>query len=404
MRQLLLATLIAAVLAPLLATAADKAAIAAALTNRDDGDGRSSAAGFTSKVVLEAQEGKGVGTLRIARLDPLTIENFLRTALTVSTPFDSSKADSVDIGTLSGLTTGSGAKLEVGALIWPFVDAGPLENICETEIPKLIEGAHWTVPPPDHLEGLTTKTPHACEEALFDRKVLQEIVERVNKERMQKWQATAQTLQLQDKPVPEMPPKLVLVEHARSEPIIKRAIERLRLGNAEFKGLHSITLGLSANRNDYSYVLLEDPTASKESERRGRGLSLAYTRVAQSVVANVGFQYERSYKAGKFGQVCTPIQDTSSLQCVGTVIGAPAEKTRKIAFVEARRIFSGRLPIAVSPRVEYDAEESEFALSVPVYMIPSGDGSLIGGLKLGWSEEEDAGVSVFFGKAFSFFD
>ncbi|WP_153067357.1 hypothetical protein [Steroidobacter cummioxidans] len=372
------------------------------LSQVDDGDARSSGAGFASKLVLEAQQGKSLATLRLGTLKPFTAETFLRPALTVSAPFDSDKADSVELGTLSGLTAGSNARLEIGTLFWPIV--APLEDVCVDEIPNLIIGAQWIVEGNGYMDGIVNKSTNGtCEESLFERSELEGIVKRVNQERQERWKQEADKRHLEGMPPPPPPKKLALAPPRELGRVIKRAKRNLS-GSAVFKGMHMVTLGLSGNSNDYSYVLADAPTETKQSTRRGKGVSLSYTQVGRSGVLNYGFQYERSYKAGKQTQICAPINGTTAMQCSNASMGAPVEKTSKIAFIEVRRMFS-KLPIAISPRIEYDTDESEFAVSLPVYLIADADGALTAGLKIGWSgEDDDIGVGVFVGKAFSFFD
>jgi hypothetical protein len=168
---------------------------------------------------------------------------------------------------------------------------------------------------------------------------------------------------------------------------------------------HFFTLAAKANRAKANYFLAPDLTKLKKDHVTGYAGSASYSYFRKSFLLTGGFSLERSYKNSDEVEVCTPIPDTTSTQCISGAIGAPSYGYARIGFAEGRWLL-GRGKIAIAPRAEYDFTGSTYAVRVPVYLAPTKDKSLIGGIAVGYTNKDDEGlgISVFIGKAFSFFD
>jgi hypothetical protein len=81
------------------------------------------------------------------------------------------------------------------------------------------------------------------------------------------------------------------------------------------------------------------------------------------------------------------------------------EKT--IAFVETKWTpMGGSRGVAFAPRVSYEFENGVFGFDLPIYLLLSkaddkGNQSFVGGLRLGWRDDDDKFVAgIFVGKKF----
>ena len=66
-------------------------------------------------------------------------------------------------------------------------------------------------------------------------------------------------------------------------------------------------------------------------------------------------------------------------------------------------IVDARHRFALSPRVEYGVKTHDYGVQLPIYLAANKDRILDGGIGIGWTNIDHWGVSIFVGKAFSFF-
>lgn len=116
-------------------------------------------------------------------------------------------------------------------------------------------------------------------------------------------------------------------------------------------------------------------------------------------------EYQDAYKDGASGVLC-PVSAVSPVTCLSGAVGAPRAVERLITSAEWRRQMDTDHPlfrrIGVSPQFAYDHESDEYGFDLPIYLVPNGDGRLIGGLRLGYTSEDDEWVAgVFVGAPFS---
>lgn len=445
-KSLLLLAFLATVSLP--GIAEESAAAPLHIVKFDDADAKSST-GSQSRVSIEAGDADAKATARIANAFTIKSGYYGRFAFTVTAPFDSKKADKVDIGTLSGLTAGTNASLDFSFLNWDMpTETARITELCKKLIPKLIRGYNW--------EQVGLLVPELnCNRDLLDVKKLGEAVKKIN--------AQVESCSLCMTPPGEQQSICESLDHARSlscsgaDPdktasrnglcalvraeghdrcascagwsnqqtelckevrgkaeladdaaaIVKDATNEI---NGAMKDIltpmSGFTASIKANKQDFKYITTEAPTVSNESTEKGFGVSLAWTYVGATSLWSLGYSHETSYKGKDKVDVCSPIGTTGSLQCAEASIGAPEKEKAELAFIENRRMFvTGRF--AIAPRVEYDLEKSKLAGRIPIYLVTNKEGALTGGLAVGYSEAAKKGkwgLTIFVSKAFSFFD
>jgi hypothetical protein len=126
---------------------------------------------------------------------------------------------------------------------------------------------------------------------------------------------------------------------------------------------------------------------------------------------SIGARYERTVKPQKTGTVCPASSGTAPVTCTSGSIGSPKREENEVVYSEAKwSPFAGKLGVAIAPRLSYEIEDSDFGFDLPIYLIQSkkkddGDRDFVGGVRLGWSgEENEFTAGVFVGKSFELND
>lgn len=319
-------------------------------------------------------------------------------------PFDSTKDDNVDLGTLSGLTAGSSVKIEGGWFNWPVTaDAElPKQKICKAAIENMVPGYSWWVAGDTrddfrflNVGGKDQELGKAdCNVVLTSYEGLGNAIEARNK-------ATADAPQPQTGKKPQnaqLPPRAIFDRWS------KQFQETVRAALVN-RGLPmGITISGSANRQKFSFAdSATSPTKVTSDTKEGYGASITGTLVGPWYVLGAGYEFSKTFKNGTQTQICTPIGTSSATSCANGSLTPPTEKSDHILFVEGRAIVDARHRFALSPRVEYSVKTHDFGVQLPIYLPANKDRILGGGITVGWTENDHWGVSIFVGKAFSFF-
>jgi len=417
----------------------------------DDPDGKSVGTASESRIVLEVGDADAKATARLAHAFNLNPTYRGRYGLTVTAPFDRKKADSVDVGTLSGLTPGTSATLEFGVARWRragTADVNAVDQVCDKYIPLLIPGHSW--------DDVTTATSQPCHVDLFQPDALAALIKKINERRAscakcvgfpdQKPSmcevlresskkgctgsnaSTAAACALLEKSLREdcaacensspgdvkACDDLAKIKHDAklvepSERLLAQANQALKpQADKLFQPLTMLTVALKGNTQHFDYVLEDDLITAQAADKKGAGITVALTHVLRSSAWIFGYSHENSYKGSDPVQLCMPVAETGATSCKQAAIGAPKKQPAEIAFIENRAAFgAGRF--ALAPRVEFDFEKSNWAVRLPFYFIANKDKELIAGFALGYSEaakekkQEEFGASVFISKAFTFY-
>jgi hypothetical protein len=164
----------------------------------------------------------------------------------------------------------------------------------------------------------------------------------------------------------------------------------------------------------YDFLSVGPTTVAKQSVEEdvwAGELAASWFSPSKDVLLGVGARYESTRKAGQPGTICPPtVTPGAPVTCLTGAVGAPVKDEKQIVFVQGRwapeRESRG---FALAPRVSYDFEKGVLAVDVPVYLLQTKAGSdgskdFVGGLRLGWNDEDrDLVASVFVGKAFDLF-
>jgi hypothetical protein len=111
---------------------------------------------------------------------------------------------------------------------------------------------------------------------------------------------------------------------------------------------------------------------------------------------------KRDYDEGDTVQRCTGVEDALGLEsCKQLPFGRAEEKESLVAAVEMVRQFKG---FALAPGADYDIEESEWTLRLPIFLVRNDDDDWVAGLKLAWSSdaEDEFGAAIFVTKPLDF--
>lgn len=348
---------------------------------------------FNSEFSIQAGDADSKATLALTRaLATSGNGHYRQLQIKVTAPFDKDKQDQIDVGTLSGLTAGTNASIESTWLRWPkFTTPDQLKytQICEKYTKNLIPGYDWNLV---GAFGGEDGAAIVCNGGTFTKANLA---------------AAAKELKKKIDGCKEDCGPLT----GRREPILAaNADDIFKMVQADFQlvedetitEISTFTVGLKVNQQKFNFVQPATPAMAESDTKQGWGVSVAYSRIAQGRLWSVGYAHEESYKATDKVQVCNPFENTTALICSNVSIGAPTKKSRELLFGEYRLIWNNKF--GVSPRIEFDIEDSEWAIGVPVYLVANEEGQFTSGLKLGWDAENDFGVSIFIGKPFKFFD
>lgn len=345
-----------------------------------------------------------------AKGDNIVYDKTFDLSLSASTPFNQDKDKGKDLGDISGLTTGTNAKLQGGLMWWARVDRDTtrnIENICNNAVTDLYESVSrdtqysfaWpsgrSLPPNTKESALLFEDQGVdCVKMLLSDDGLQGAIDSVN---------LANKNYAKDHPSFELPAPV----HLKAEPAHPRTWHWMQLQELQQKARHAnhgMIFAITANRQEFDYADAATPATVNKAIKWGYGASLGYTLILPKSVFLAGVSYEQAYKGGKDTQICSPIGTTGSLMCQNAALLAPAKKEDEIVSVEYRTIIPWRIPIALAPRVQFSLKQSQFGVKLPIYVAPDPKHVLDGGIAFAWTEEDHFGVSIFVSKAFKFFD
>lgn len=156
----------------------------------------------------------------------------------------------------------------------------------------------------------------------------------------------------------------------------------------------------TVGRRDFEF--LQDDLNKQSQSKTPWGFS-AFAAVippTTETLLTAGVAYRRQWKDADETTLCPASGTSASITCKSGPGAAPIEATQKIAFAEWRHAFKKR---AVSLKIEYDFENKLLAAGLPIYLLPSGDSGLGGGIRIDWVEAKGASFGVFVSKVFSLF-
>jgi hypothetical protein len=387
----------------------------AALEPVSSPDGKSSSPNFTNMASIQASTSDTKATLSAGGFipSPTTAIDYLRVSLGGDAPVSKDSNSDTDIGSVSGLTAGASANTSISAFWWPhqpLSDTNDMKAICISEFNELIDGYTYGDLSASHVDP-------GCSATLFDLTKLKAIVKGFNKSRDDcakytlKNPAPTEINRAQDGSYPATAEDCgKLAGHpaaALATPIddahLKSVVAVLHRINGRTNSVKVLTLGATANRQKVSYFNKTDLSTLINDHSTGYGVNLTMSFIRPTYMLDGGLSYEKSFKSATAQQICAPVPKSTATKCQTGTIGDPPGQFSRIAFIEGRVLIRTNV-LAVSPRLEYDLTGSKLGFRLPVYFAPDSKKALTGGVTFGYvTRGEGFGVSVFVGKAFSFY-
>lgn len=166
-------------------------------------------------------------------------------------------------------------------------------------------------------------------------------------------------------------------------------------------GWHRIwgaSASLGHRRFEFINTDLSDGTASKKPW----GLSIFIGALPRrtNMLFSLGFDYQNKDKDADAKTLCPTTGTGAQLECKSGPVGKPVEANTESAFFELRKEIGSR---AMSLKIAYDFENERLSLDLPIYIIPSADSGLAGGIRVGWIETQGPQFGVFVTSTFSLF-
>jgi hypothetical protein len=388
--------------APTSTTPPTKEAVQGALNPLDAPNGTSTATTYQPKVTIDTSTDKSTASLNVAGVVTSHDADFVTVSFLAKAPFDSSKSDVVDLGSLSGLTAGTHAHLAVGWSRWPMIKREGIADILgfqnSSYFMQLYGGYPWDKPTvadaPTLRDVLVALKLAPSEQTLLqDEGTYGKVVAELNKE-IDAYNAKTAGTGVK---------KLARVTPVSNFTDIAEQADRAYFTIAEKWApslVPSLSFTLDGNQQSFSWVTANNPAKVSKEDKNGAGASLVASALGPTWLASLSYSYAQSWTGQPSGQVCSPIPNTSASNCVTAALGAPTERIQRLITAEYRKRLGATF--ALSPQVQYDTSASKWAVNLPIYLVADASKVLNGGVTLGWTTASHFGAAVFIGKPFSF--
>jgi len=156
----------------------------------------------------------------------------------------------------------------------------------------------------------------------------------------------------------------------------------------------------SIGRKEREYFTAEAQEADEDREAMAFSVMGGLHLQRSSVFAKL--TGKRDYEEGETVQRCTAVENALGLEsCKQLPFGRAEEKESLVVAVELVRQFTG---FAVALGADYDFEESEWTLRLPIFLVRNADDDWVAGIKLGWSsdDKDEFGAAIFVSKPLEF--
>lgn len=191
------------------------------------------------------------------------------------------------------------------------------------------------------------------------------------------------------KPSPDECSYQRLLEQAETDNVLAEKLtsfSKKHLGSAR-----SYALSAKANRAKFAYF---DRNMQKQTDREiewGVGASFYWTPSSRRHMFGFGADLLRKKEAGKQSIICPPASSLPTV-CQQGALTPPKDQNRTIAWGEYR---SDAWGFPFSLKVSHDLDSDENAFDLPIFLVRRADGLFSGGVRLGWTEEEDFDIGIF---------
>lgn len=166
----------------------------------------------------------------------------------------------------------------------------------------------------------------------------------------------------------------------------------LGYARANYGWMQEYTIGIQGARATFDYIAPDLSSASVDRTGWGMTVAAAFHPPSRNHLFAVGADLQRLHRAGDVIIRCPPSNGTDPVTCVSGSDGPPTKVTRKLLWGEARGAVG---PVAYSLRLTRDLESDETGVDLPIYLFRNAEGKLSGGVRLGWTSEQDFGAGIF---------
>ncbi|WP_240224416.1 hypothetical protein [Rheinheimera hassiensis] len=160
---------------------------------------------------------------------------------------------------------------------------------------------------------------------------------------------------------------------------------------------------LSYGSNKMSYIATDSTTKQSET-KYGWAASIYYGGFFKSKYKSmwaIEAKREESYKDGDNGIICPPQELNLPISCVSGPLGKPTRNIKDIISFHYRQKFD---KFSISPSVNFDNRSDTLGIDVPIFLFKDAGNDFVGGINLGWTNEEhETTLGIFIGKKFSFY-
>jgi hypothetical protein len=176
------------------------------------------------------------------------------------------------------------------------------------------------------------------------------------------------------------------------------------------QGSFAWSLRAALGYDEFSYYPL--PTLTKTTDERvswSLGAGITFFPIDRAS-ASLDLDYARSFKGRTAVTTCpVPAAGAATVSCVPGPLEGPEQIETLTLAPEFRYILpvssTGLIRrIGLAPRAEFDILSNEFAIDVPIYLVSSEGGGLVGGPRFGYVSKDDEFIfGIFLGTSFSLF-
>ena len=174
----------------------------------------------------------------------------------------------------------------------------------------------------------------------------------------------------------------------------RRWLDRL-FGAAQVFGVEA-----SLGYRDHGFV--DQTTLAMSSEAHiPWGIKAFYAYLPKYSLSSWTFsaEYQDAVEDADKGVLCPP-SSGAAVQCLSGPLGRPSSDDRLLTSIEYRSQFETRLPlfprIGTSLEFSYDHESDTYGIDLPIYLVSDDKGGLTGGVRLGYTSEDDDFVAAVF--------
>jgi hypothetical protein len=164
-----------------------------------------------------------------------------------------------------------------------------------------------------------------------------------------------------------------------------------------------LSVGIEPKVGYQTFSFLDSATLNKLSDSKvpwSIEAFIGYMPVRWQTLFTVGGNYQQGFKNADNGILCPFTGVGGTVACKTGPVGKPVSDDAELVYLEIRHRFG---TAGVSLKVTYDFKEDLTGVDLPISFIKDKDGSLTGGIRVGWTNTGHWQAGIFAGKAFSLF-